>query len=81
MPNTLASSARVERSIAKTTSAPRVASELHELLTQPAYARRAIEVSQNLKLENGPGRAADLIEEVLSRRPKSPEELAYASRN
>lgn len=59
----------------------RVATELHELLTQPAYARRAIEVSQNLKLENGPGRAADLIEEVTGGRPNSPEELAYASRN
>lgn len=60
---------------------PRVASELNELLTQPAYARRAIEVSQKLKLENGPTRAAELIEETLSRRPKSPQELAYASRN
>ena len=60
---------------------PRVASELYELLTRPAYTRRAIEISQNLKLENGPGRAADLIEEILFRRPKSAEELAYASRN
>lgn len=61
--------------------APRVASELNELLRHPRYARRAIEVSQNLKLENGPGRAADFIEEVMSARPKTPEELAYASRN
>ena len=60
--------------------ATRVASELHELLTQPAYARRAIEISQNLKLENGPVRAADLIEEAMSGRRNSPEELAYASR-
>ena len=60
---------------------PRVATELHELLTQPAYVRRAIEISQNLKLENGPGRAADLIEEATSVRRNSPEELAYASRN
>ena len=60
---------------------PRVATELHEMLTQPAYVRRAIEVSQNLKLENGPARAADLIEEVMFGRPKSPQEFAYASRN
>ena len=59
----------------------RVATELHELLTQPAYVRRAIEVSQHLKLENGPVRAADLIEEVMSRPGKSKEELAYASRH
>lgn len=63
----------------KNYSAPRVANELRELLTQPAYARMAIEVSQNLKLENGPGRAVDLIEEAISWRPKSDEELAYAS--
>ena len=61
--------------------APRVATELHELLTQPTYARRAIEISQNLKLENGPGRAADLIEEAMSGRRNSPKELAYASRD
>lgn len=60
---------------------PRVASELHELLTQPAYARRAIEVSQNLKLENGPVRAADLIEEAMSGKPNNAEELTYASRH
>jgi rhamnosyltransferase subunit B len=61
--------------------ASRVASELHELVTQPSYARRAIEVSQNLKLENGPARAADLIEEAMSRPRNRTEELAYASRN
>ena len=60
---------------------PRVARELYELLTQPAYARRAIEVSQNLKLENGPVRAVNLIEEALSRPRSSAGELAYASRN
>jgi rhamnosyltransferase subunit B len=64
----------------KNYQAPRVASELYELLTQPSYVRRAIEVSQHLKLENGPGRAADLIE-VLVQQPKSPGELTYASRN
>lgn len=60
---------------------PRVANELHELLTQPAYARRAIEISQHLKLENGSVRAADLIEEALSGKPNSAEELTYASRH
>jgi UDP:flavonoid glycosyltransferase YjiC (YdhE family) len=65
----------------KNYQAPRVASELHQLLTQPAYARRAIEISQNLKLENGPVRAADLIEEAMLGRKYSTEELAYASRN
>ena len=58
---------------------PRVATELHELLTQPSYARRAIEVSQNLRLEKGTARAADLIEETIFQRPKNPGELAYAS--
>lgn len=56
--------------------APRVANELHELLTQPAYARRALEVSQELQREDGPGRASDLIEQVLSETSK---ELAYAA--
>lgn len=61
-------------------SAPRVAGEIHELLTRPAYVRRAIEISQNLKLENGAARAADLIEEAASGSPNSTKELAYASR-
>ena len=59
--------------------APRVANELTELLRQPSYARRAIEVSQKLKREDGPARAADLIEQILTRTRNSPEELAYAS--
>ena len=59
--------------------APRVANELNELLRQPTYARRALEVSQRLKAEDGPGRAADLIEQVLSGTPNETEELAYAS--
>jgi len=61
--------------------APRVADELHELLRQPTYARHAIEVSRKLKQENGPARAADLLEEVLSRNPNSTRKLAYASGN
>jgi Glycosyl transferases, related to UDP-glucuronosyltransferase len=59
--------------------APRIANELNELLRQPAYARRAQEVSSRLKQEDGPARAADLIEQVLSGMPNSTEELAYAS--
>jgi rhamnosyltransferase subunit B len=58
--------------------APRVANELHKLL-QPDYARRAREVSWRLQQENGPRRAADLIEQVLSGRQNRSEELVYAS--
>ena len=61
-------------------AAPRVANELNELLRQPFYTRKAMEVSQHLKQEDGPGRAADLIEEILSGKPNGSEELAYASR-
>ncbi|HEU0253147.1 MAG TPA: nucleotide disphospho-sugar-binding domain-containing protein, partial [Pyrinomonadaceae bacterium] len=56
-----------------------VANELNELLKQPSYARRALEVGRRLKAENGPGRAADLIEKVLTGTPNKTEELAYAS--
>ena len=59
--------------------APRVARELHKLLHEPSYAQRAREVSAQLKQENGPARAADLIEEVMDGTPNNVEELAYAS--
>lgn len=59
--------------------APRVANELNELLRQPFYARRAMEVSRQLKQENGSARAVDIIEQVMSGTPNSTEELAYAS--
>jgi UDP:flavonoid glycosyltransferase YjiC (YdhE family) len=59
--------------------APRVAKELNELLTRPAYARKAHEVGERLKQEDGPGRAADLIEQVLSGCQNRSEELVYAS--
>lgn len=59
--------------------APRVANELDELLRRPSYARRALEVSQRLKQENGPGRAADLIEQVLSGTRNRTEEEVYAT--
>ncbi len=59
--------------------AARVAKELNRLLSEPAYAQRAREVSTQLKQENGPARAADLIEQVLDGTPNKVEELAYAS--
>lgn len=59
--------------------APRVANELEELLRQPWYARRALEVSQRLKQENGPARAADLIDQVLTGTRNPTEEAAYAT--
>jgi UDP:flavonoid glycosyltransferase YjiC (YdhE family) len=60
--------------------APRVATELEELLRQPYYSRHAIEVSKRLKQENGPARATDLIEQVLAgTRVNSQKELAHAS--
>jgi len=57
----------------------RVAAELHELLRDPAYAQRAREVSRQLKQENGPARAADLIEQVAGATRNNTEELVYAS--
>jgi MGT family glycosyltransferase len=59
--------------------APRVADELNELLRQPSYARCAMEVSQRLKQENGPARAADLIEQALSEKRNRTEEVVYAT--
>jgi UDP:flavonoid glycosyltransferase YjiC (YdhE family) len=59
--------------------ASRVANELEELLRRPSYARRALEVSQRLKQENGPVRAADLIEGVLTGTRNRTEEAAYAT--
>lgn len=58
---------------------PKVANELDELLRRPLYTHRAQEVSRQLQQEDGPGRAAELVEQVLSRTPNSNEELAYAS--
>ncbi|HYV83586.1 MAG TPA: glycosyltransferase [Pyrinomonadaceae bacterium] len=57
----------------------RVADELHELLRQPSYARRAMEVGQRMKQENGPARVADLIEQVLSGERNRTEEAVYAT--
>ena len=59
--------------------AARVARELDRLLREPGYAQRAREVSAQLKQENGPARAADLIEQVLDGTPNRVEEPVYAS--
>lgn len=59
--------------------APRVAKELHELLTRPAYKQNATRVSAQLKQENGPARAADAIEQLLGKTPTPDEELIYAA--
>ena len=61
--------------------APKVARELHELLSQPSYKRRAVEVSEQIKQENGPARAAELIEQCVAGTRNRSEELAYASGN
>ncbi|HJT65618.1 MAG TPA: glycosyltransferase [Pyrinomonadaceae bacterium] len=53
--------------------------ELRELLERPEYRRRAIDISNKLKQENGPARAADLIENVPGPMPKPDEELIYAA--
>ena len=59
--------------------ATKVYKELRELITNPEYAQNAAAVSKQLKQENGPARAADLIEQVLGKTPDRDEELVYAS--
>ena len=59
--------------------APRVERELSDLLERPEYRRNAVAVSNKLKQENGPARAADLIENVLRRTSRRDEELVYAA--
>jgi len=59
--------------------APRVERELSELLERPEYRRNAVAVSNKLKQENGPARAAGLIENVLRRTSRRDEELVYAA--
>jgi rhamnosyltransferase subunit B len=59
--------------------APRVVRELSKLLNEPSYAERAREIGEQLKQENGPARAADLIEQLLDGTGSPIEELAYAS--
>jgi UDP:flavonoid glycosyltransferase YjiC (YdhE family) len=59
--------------------APRVAKELYELLSRPEYKQNAIHVSDQLKQENGPARAAELIEELFGGKTTADEELTYAA--
>jgi MGT family glycosyltransferase len=59
--------------------ADHVAKELNQLLTRPDYKQNAAHISSQLKQENGPARAADLIEKVLSKTPLGHEELVYAA--
>lgn len=62
--------------------AARVARELLALLSDPEVARRAAEVGEIVRREDGPGRASELIEAVLAK-DSAPhgkrEELTYAS--
>lgn len=59
--------------------AARVARELDELLSRPEYKQNALQISQQLKQENGPARAADLIENLFRQTPNPDEELVYAA--
>jgi rhamnosyltransferase subunit B len=62
--------------------ARRVAKELRALLSEPQVARRAEEVGEIVRSEDGPGRASDLIETVLAKdsaRGDGREEPIYAS--
>lgn len=57
----------------------RVERELSELLERPEYRQRAAEVSRQLQQENGPRRAAELIESVPGPTRRRDEELVYAA--
>lgn len=59
--------------------AARVAKDLRELLARPEYKQKAIQVSKQLKQENGPGRAADLIEQLFVDAATPEEELSHAA--
>ena len=59
--------------------AQRVAKELRELLDRPEYKQNAIQVSKLLKQENGPARAAELIEQLFGGTAMPDEELSYAA--
>ena len=65
----------------KNYQAVKVANELEELLRHPYYSHRALDVSQKLTREDGPARASDLIEQVLSGKPNGSEKVAHASGN
>ena len=59
--------------------ASKVATELNRLLTDKRYAQTARSVGAQLKSENGPATAADLIEQHLVGTQNTAEEFAYAS--
>jgi len=59
--------------------ASKVATELNRLLTDNRYLEKARSVGAQLKRENGPGIAADLIEQHLVGTHNTAEEFAYAS--
>jgi UDP:flavonoid glycosyltransferase YjiC (YdhE family) len=64
--------------------APKVARELHHLLTDPSYADKARKVGAAVSAENGAAKAADLIECVLrnySNDKLTKQEPAYAASN
>jgi rhamnosyltransferase subunit B len=63
----------------KSYRASRVEKELRELIEHPEYRQRAIEVSQQLKQENGPARAAELIEGAVGPTSERDQEFAYAA--
>lgn len=59
--------------------APKVVKTLRDLLEKPEYARNAVEVSTQLKQENGPARAADLIENVPGPAAERDEEMVHVA--
>lgn len=65
----------------KNYNASSAAHELGRLLEGRDYAQRARYVSDKLKQENGPGQAADLMEQVISGKQKEIEEPPYAFGN
>jgi UDP:flavonoid glycosyltransferase YjiC (YdhE family) len=60
--------------------AERVVRELAHLINEPRYGQRAREISERLKLEDGPATAANLVERQLAVENRT-EEPAYASGN
>jgi UDP:flavonoid glycosyltransferase YjiC (YdhE family) len=59
--------------------APRVFKELRELVTRREYAQNAAAISEELKQENGPAKAADVIEQLLGKSTDRDKEIVYAA--
>jgi rhamnosyltransferase subunit B len=59
--------------------APRVFKELRELVTRPEYAQNSAAISEQLKQENGPAKAADVIEQLLGKSTDRDKEIVYAA--